>query len=167
MLDLSTANAARKLQHQIRGENFTVNSKKVKGMALQLSVLTVQQDQLASRILMLTDRHGKMSIMDSQEVKFILYQNSLACTRVEIRHVSRTRTEVHFSSWREAETVNPTLQDQAPGIHVGYGIDPATGEKALCPTVLNTIFTGEDLPDTNIFLILRHFVISSVSSAPI
>lgn len=133
-IDFSTADAARKLQHLIRGERFTVNGKKVKGMALQVSVLPVPQDPLASRVLILTDRHGKLPMLDSKDVKFILRQNGHYCPWVEINRLSRMKTAAHFSSWREAEKASLILQSQLPGIHVTYGIDPATGDKGAIPT---------------------------------
>lgn len=132
-IDFSTADAARRPQHLIRGEKFTVNGKKVKGVALQVSVLPIPTDPLASRVLILTDRHAKLPELDSQHVKFILRQNGHVCPWVETNRLSRTKTAAHFSSWREAEKASPILQDELPGIHVMYGIDPATGDKDVIP----------------------------------
>lgn len=151
-IDFSTADAARRLQHLIRGEKFTLNGKKVKGMALQVSVLPVPQDPLASRVLILTDRHGKLPMLDSQYVKFILRQNGHVCPWVEINRLSRTKTAAHFSSWREAEKASPILQDQLPGIQVMYGIDPATGDKDAIPT-------GKVLQRTRFQRVIRDFLI--------
>lgn len=151
-IDFSTADAARRLQHLIREEKFTVNGKKIKGMALQVSVLPVPTDPLASRVLILTDRHGKLPELDSQHVKFILRQNGHVCPWVEIERLSRTKTAAHFSSWREAEKASLILQDELPGIHVMYGIDPVTGDKDVIPT-------GKVLQRTRFQRVIRDFII--------
>lgn len=133
-IDFFTADAARKLQHLIHGEKFTISGKKVKGMALQVSVLPVPQDPLASRVLILTNRLGKLPMLDSKHFKFFLRQNGHVCPWVEVNRLSRSKIAVHFSSWREAEKASPILRDDLPGIHVMYGIDPATGDKDAMPT---------------------------------
>lgn len=133
-IDFFTADAVRNLQHLIREEKFTVNGKKVKGMALQVSVLPVPQDPLASRVLILTNRHAKLPMLDSKDVKFILRQNGHYCPWVEVNRLSRMKTAAHFSSWREAEKASLILQGQLPGIHVTYGVDPATGDEGAVST---------------------------------
>ncbi|KAL2278941.1 hypothetical protein FJTKL_14094 [Diaporthe vaccinii] len=159
-LDFFSADAARKLQHLIHGEKFTVNGKKVKDMmALQVSVLPVPQDPLASRVLMLTDRNDELPELDSQHVKFILRQNGHVCPWLELNRLSRARTEVHFSSWREAEKASQILRCEFPSVPVRYAIDPATGDKETPPTFLGAIFRGTDFPDTKFWLFVRYSLI--------
>lgn len=159
-LDFFTADAARKLQHLIHGGEFTVNGKKVKDMmALQVSVLPVPQDPLASRVLMLTDRNDELPELDSLHVKFILRQNGHVCPWLELNRLSRARTEVHFSSWREAEKASQILQREFPSVPVRYAIDPATGDKETPPTFLGAIFRGTDFPDTKFWVFIRYSLI--------
>ena len=158
-IDFFTADAARKLQHLIRGENFIVDGKKVKEMALQVSVLPLPQDPLASRVLMLTGMHEELPVLDSGHVKFILRQNDHVCPWVATKRLSSTRTGVHFSSWREAEKATQILQSHFPGIHIRYAIDPATGDNEPSPSFLLAILTGTDLPDTNLNRSIRYTII--------
>lgn len=161
-LDFSTADAARKLQHLIRGGKFTVNGKKVKDkdmMALQVSALPVPKDPLASRVLLLTDRNNELPKLDSKYVKFILRQNDHVCPWVEVNRLSGARIEVHFSSWREAEKASQILRCEFPSVPVRYAIDPATGDKETRPTFLEFLFNGTDFPDTKFLVLIRYFVI--------
>lgn len=158
-LDFFTADAARKLQHLIHREMLTVNGKKVRDMFLRVSVLPVPQDPLASRVLMLTDRNDELPQLDSQHVKFILRQNGHVCPWVELNRLSRARTEVHFSSWREAEKASQILRCEFPSVPVRYAIDPATGDKETPPTFLGAIFRGTDFPDTKFWLVIRYSLI--------
>lgn len=154
-IDFFRADSARKLQHLIRGGNFTVNGEKVKGMALQVSGLPMPQDPLASRVLMLTDPRQVMPVLGSEYVKFILRQDYHICPWVAINTLSVTRTEVHFRSWREAEKVTQILESHFPGIHVRYAIDPATGDKEPPRSLLVSVFTARDLPNSKFVRVLR------------
>ncbi|POS68791.1 mitochondrial DnaJ chaperone [Diaporthe helianthi] len=148
-LDFSTADAAHKLHRVMSEGKFMVNQRKIRGMTLHVSVLPIPQDPHASRVLVLTDpRDDKMPVLDSKHVKFILRQEGHNCHWVEVRHLSRTRTEVHFSSIGEAEQADQILQNLFPGIQTRYGIDPATGSKESGSSFLKWNATGEDLPDT-------------------
>lgn len=158
-IDFSTANAARKLQHLIHREKFTVNGNKVREMTLQVSVLPAPRDPLASRVLMLTDRNDELPKLDTKHVKFILRQNDHVCPWVEVNRLSRARTEVHFSSWREAEKASQILRCEFPSIPVRYAIDPATGDKETAPNFLVSLFIGTDFPDTKGWRFIRYCLI--------
>lgn len=166
-LDFFTADAANKL-HEVFGEGkFIVNGKKVQGMTLHVSALPIPQVPNASRVLVLTDPcdDDKMAVLESSYVRFFLRQEGHDCRWVEVRRLNRIKTEVHFSSFDDAERAKPILHNLIPGINIRYGIDPATGNREPDVSFLRWIATGEDLPNTLYYRVMRGvFFITVVGS---
>lgn len=154
-LDFITADAASKLQHLARKAKFIVSGKQVQGVILRVSALSIPNDPLASRVLVLTGWADLMPVLTPSYVKLILSQKGHDCHWVDVNPLSTTCTEIHFSSLREARKASQILRSLFPDVQVRYGIDPATGDEECWPDVKTWFAAGADLPDTPFFRVVR------------
>lgn len=154
-LEFFTADAARKLHNLINRSEFAVNGKDIKEATMQASVMRLPQVPMASRVLMLTGPHRTMPDCDVRDLMSILRKRGLDCSWIYLNRLSWRRVEVHFDSWRKAQAAGRILRSCYPYIQIRYALDPASGSSEPPLSLLDSLVTGEGLPDTKAWNYVR------------